>query len=89
MDIPYLFYPSIIDRYLGFSLLFYYYKHCCYGHGHMYARVSFFSIFLDIYLGVRLRQSESESRSVMSDRLFVTPWIIQSMELCRPEYWSG
>ena len=22
-------------------------------------------------------------------RLFVTPWTIQSMEFCRPEYWSG
>ena len=37
------------DRYLGFSQLFYYYKHCCYGHEHMYAHVSFVSILLDIY----------------------------------------
>ena len=22
-------------------------------------------------------------------QLFTTPWIIQSMEFCRPEYWSG
>ena len=22
-------------------------------------------------------------------RLFVTPWVIQSMEFSRPEYWSG
>ena len=28
-----------------------------------------------------------ESRSVMSD--FATPWIIQSMDFSRPEYWSG
>ena len=30
---------------------------------------------------------ESESHSVLSDS--VTPWIIQSMEFSRPEYWSG
>ena len=32
-------------------------------------------------------QSDSESRSVVSDS--VTPWTIQSMEFSRPEYWSG
>ena len=31
---------------------------------------------------------ESESHSVMSDSLR-PPWIIQSVELSRPEYWSG
>ena len=31
-------------------------------------------------------QSESESRSVKSDS--ATPWITQSMEFSRPEYWS-
>ena len=30
---------------------------------------------------------ESESHSVVS--YSVTPWIIQSMEFSRPEYWSG
>ena len=30
---------------------------------------------------------ESESRSVVSNS--ATPWIIQSMEFSRPEYWSG
>ena len=55
----------------------------------MYACVSFFSILLDIYLGVRLQERESESHSVVSDRLFATPWIIQSMEFCRTEHWSG
>ena len=32
-------------------------------------------------------KSESESHSVVSDS--ATPWIIQSMEFSRPEYWSG
>ena len=30
---------------------------------------------------------ETESCSVVSDS--ATPWIIQSMEFSRPEYWSG
>ena len=34
-------------------------------------------------------KTESESCSVVYDRLFVTPWTIQSMEFSRPEYWSG
>ena len=32
-------------------------------------------------------ESESESRSVVSDS--ATPWTIQSMEFSRSEYWSG
>ena len=31
----------------------------------------------------------SESQSVICVRLFATPWIIQSMQFSRPEYWSG
>ena len=37
-----------------------------------------------------LYPSTSEKRKSLSHvRLFVTPWTIQSMELSRPEYWSG
>ena len=35
----------------------------------------------------RHRESESASRSVVSDS--AAPWTIQSMEFSRPEYWSG
>ena len=30
-----------------------------------------------------------DSKGLRRVRLFVTPWTIQSMELSRPEYWSG
>ena len=33
--------------------------------------------------------SESESPSKSRVQLFVTPWIIHSMDFSRPEYWSG
>ena len=32
---------------------------------------------------------EVKWKSLSRVRLFVTPWIIQSMEFSRPEYWSG
>ena len=38
-------------------------------------------------LNIRYVPDESEGHSVVSDS-FATPWIIQSMEFSRPEYWS-
>ena len=32
---------------------------------------------------------QAESAPPENVQLFVTPWTIQSMEFCRPEYWSG
>ena len=34
-------------------------------------------------------KQESKWKALSHVRLFVTPWTIQSMELSRPEYWSG
>ena len=52
----------------------------------------FYVSYISIKLGSEKKKKEyfnceSKSRSVMSD--FATPWIIQSMEFSRPEYWSG
>ena len=33
--------------------------------------------------------SEVKRKSLSRVRLFVTPWTIQSVEVSRPEYWSG
>ena len=41
-----------------------------------------------VFLPGAVFESESESRSVLSDSL-VTPRTIQSMEFSRPEYWTG
>ena len=35
------------------------------------------------------RKVKSESESCYHVLLFVTPWTIQTMELSRPEYWTG
>ena len=48
---------------------------------------NYISILFVNYVSVKL-ESESESHSVVSDSLY-SPWIIQSMEFSRPEYWSG
>ena len=34
-------------------------------------------------------QGKCEKLKLLNRVLFVTPWTIQSMEFCRPEYWSG
>ena len=42
-----------------------------------------------LYLMSILFMNVGKGKSLSRVRLFVTPWIIQSMELSRPEYWSG
>ena len=37
----------------------------------------------------RRRKKEGKWKSFKHNRLIATPWIIQSMEFSRPEYWSG
>ena len=40
-------------------------------------------------LVILIKQVMQKKKSLSRVWLFVTPWTIQSMEFCRPEYWSG
>ena len=39
--------------------------------------------------GCRGSRQVGKSKSLSRVQLFATPWTIESMELSRPEYWSG
>ena len=54
---------------------------------YIYVSPLFFRFFFHDFLFLRKFSYESESHSLVSDS--AAPWSIQSMELSRPEYWSG
>ena len=43
----------------------------------------------DVFTTAQGRPSSREVILLNRVQLFVTPWITQSMEFSRPEYWSG